>query len=188
MLTVISDEKTSIEDLSILLVDGSAASRNALRLIINPLGAASVKYAGDEVMALEAANTGAYDAILMDREFNEQSGLPLVIALRRSSNNKVQSMPIIMMAPSWEYPEIVAAQNAGVNEYISKPATQEEIEKCLNTILDNPRPFIKESTFTGPDRRRKASPNFDGGKNGNNGNEDGQLDRRQKIPGDMDLF
>ena len=57
---------------------------------------------------------------------------------------------------------LVAARDAGVNEFLTKPLTGRGVIERITLVVDHPRPFVKCTTYVGPDRRRKVDPNFQG--------------------------
>ncbi|MBT4891153.1 MAG: response regulator [Rhodospirillales bacterium] len=151
-------EKTSIGGMNILVADDNDAFRIVMRTVMNALGISNVKFVNDAPKALEAANTGKFDAMIIERDLNNKSGLKLVKFLRASAKSNDPLLPVIMMAANWEYPQIVAARDAGVNEYLAKPFSQGQMQKRLEAVHTKPRPFIKDDDFFGPDRRRKTGP------------------------------
>ena len=54
------------------------------------------------------------------------------------------------------------ARDAGVNEFLAKPVTARSLIHRINLVIEHPRPFIRCSTYFGPDRRRRAEPGFKG--------------------------
>jgi hypothetical protein len=54
-----------------------------------------------------------------------------------------------------EKQHVEAARDAGVTEFLAKPVTVKGVGALLNSLLTNPRPFVRTQTFTGPDRRRR---------------------------------
>lgn len=63
---------------------------------------------------------------------------------------------------------IERARDMGVNEVIAKPVSIGNIESRIIAVLEQPRPFVAETQYFGPDRRRRKDGPTDG------------KDRRQK--------
>jgi two-component system chemotaxis response regulator CheY len=53
---------------------------------------------------------------------------------------------------------VVEAKNAGVHEYLVKPATGAAILARLGSIINNPRPFVRTDGYFGPARRAAHEP------------------------------
>jgi len=47
------------------------------------------------------------------------------------------------------------ARDAGVNEFIAKPVTSRNLFLRIAAVVERPRPFVRASTYFGPDRRRQ---------------------------------
>jgi two-component system chemotaxis response regulator CheY len=54
------------------------------------------------------------------------------------------------------------ARDAGVTEFLTKPLTARGVVERLHQAIDNKRPFIRSSSYFGPDRRRRTDANYDG--------------------------
>ena len=54
------------------------------------------------------------------------------------------------------------ARDVGVNEFLSKPVTARGVLERIAQVVDNPRPFVRSAGYFGPDRRRRADPNYNG--------------------------
>jgi DNA-binding response OmpR family regulator len=57
---------------------------------------------------------------------------------------------------------VEAARDAGVNEFLAKPITAHNLISRITEILDRPRPFVRCEAYTGPDRRRRRKPDYNG--------------------------
>ncbi len=57
---------------------------------------------------------------------------------------------------------VMEARDAGVTEFIAKPLTAQALVNRLGAVIFKPRPFVRTSSYFGPDRRRRDDPNYDG--------------------------
>ena len=59
---------------------------------------------------------------------------------------------------------LVAAQarDAGVHEFLCKPISARALYLRLYSVIAHPRPFVKTTTYFGPDRRRFSNPLYKG--------------------------
>ena len=64
------------------------------------------------------------------------------------------------------------ARDAGVSEFLAKPFSLEMLVRRMNAAIQQPRPFVECSVFTGPDRRRKCDLDFDDEDHRKNGQSD----------------
>jgi DNA-binding NtrC family response regulator len=57
---------------------------------------------------------------------------------------------------------VTEARDVGVNEFLSKPVTARGVLERIARVVDSPRPFVRSADYFGPDRRRRADPNYNG--------------------------
>ncbi len=67
-----------------------------------------------------------------------------------------------MLTAHSEQSRVIAARDAGVNEFCSKPVTANELFRKVASLVDHPRQFIKTASFFGPDRRRHTGTVYTG--------------------------
>ena len=115
-----------------LVVDDSATMR---RIVVNSLqrvGFNDVIEAGDGKEAL-----GKFDAsvgiVITDWNMPNVSGIDLARALRARPDGK--SVPILMVTTRSVKEDIIAAVQAGVNNYIVKPFTPEVLKEKIDQLL-----------------------------------------------------
>ena len=48
---------------------------------------------------------------------------------------------------------VKTAIGAGINGYLAKPFTAEQLVKRISNVIDCPRPFVMSKNYTGPERR-----------------------------------
>jgi two-component system chemotaxis response regulator CheY len=54
------------------------------------------------------------------------------------------------------------ARDAGVDEFLAKPLTAKGVIERMTQVIDHPRPYVRAESYFGPDRRRRADPNYRG--------------------------
>ncbi|MFM2125837.1 MAG: hypothetical protein RL328_2288 [Acidobacteriota bacterium] len=107
-----------------LVVDDSRAVRRLLAQSLHGLGY-EVTEAENGAVALHAlhASPSPVQLILTDWNMPEMNGLDLLKAVRDTP--EYGSVPVLMITTETEMNNIAAALEAGANEYIMKPFTQE---------------------------------------------------------------
>jgi DNA-binding NtrC family response regulator len=70
--------------------------------------------------------------------------------------------PVIMITGHSTMQRVNEARNAGVNEFLAKPLTARGVIERLDRVVEHPRPYVRTADYFGPDRRRRADPNFQG--------------------------
>lgn len=114
---------------TMLLVDDSRAVRLAGRRIISPLGF-DILEAENGVDALRVVKEHPeVDAILLDWNMPVMDGLTFLRQLRGESS--VAQPVVVMCTTENDMPRIMEAMQAGANEYIMKPFTEDIIRDKL---------------------------------------------------------
>lgn len=107
----------------LLVVDDSRFIRLAVRRIVESLGFA-VDEAENGQQALEyLEKSGPPDGILLDLMMPVMDGLSFLRAIRQDP--RFQQITVVVCTTKSAMPEIQAAVEAGANEYIMKPFTDE---------------------------------------------------------------
>ena len=116
-----------------MVVDDSRAMRMILRRSLERFGF-EVAQAGNGKEALEQIQGGseAVSLFLVDWNMPEMNGLEFVKNLR--ANPQFGSIPVMMVTTETEAEQISTALDAGANEYVIKPFTDETIEEKLRLL------------------------------------------------------
>ncbi len=116
-----------------MVVDDSRTIRIILTKMLSELGL-EVCPAGDGKEALEVAERekGAFSVIMADWNMPEMNGLELVKRLR--SDPRLASVPIVMITTETETRQVMAALEAGANEYVMKPFSRDIIADKLRLL------------------------------------------------------
>ena len=164
-----------LTNLKFLVVDDHAQIRSLVRTILFALGARNILDAADGGERLKVATESEPDIVIVDWAMEPMSGIDMVKAMRQSNNDKLKYIPIIMLTGFSERGRIVAARNAGINEYLLKPISPRTLYSRVRAIIEQPRRFVKTKYYFGPDRRR-GEETFNGPDKRGTGEEGAQDD------------
>lgn len=90
---------------------------------------------GEEILkAFEQSAPGDYDMILMDIQMPVMNGYEATKAIRRSSHELAQTIPIIAMTANAFSEDIQHSFAAGMNAHVSKPVEMKVLEKTIRNI------------------------------------------------------
>ena len=90
---------------------------------------------GEEILkAFEQSVPGDYDMILMDIQMPVMNGYEATKAIRRSSHELAQTIPIIAMTANAFSEDIQHSFAAGMNAHVSKPVEMKVLEKTIRSI------------------------------------------------------
>jgi CheY-like chemotaxis protein len=148
----------SLADLRILVVDDNEHIRKLVKVILRSIGVTKVGEAENGRQAIDIMKEVVPDVILSDWEMEHMDGLQLARFIRKSPESPNAFLPVIIMTGQADRQRVLAARDAGVNEFVIKPLSAQVILSRLSNILDTPRPFVKSDNFFGPDRRRHLKP------------------------------
>jgi two-component system, chemotaxis family, chemotaxis protein CheY len=115
--------------LKAIVVDDSRATRTILKRALSKQGFEVVE-AGDGRQALtELEKTGPIDLALVDWNMPVMTGYELVCEVR--ARPAMNSMAIMMVTTETEISQIQKALDAGANEYVMKPFTEDVLKEKL---------------------------------------------------------
>jgi CheY-like chemotaxis protein len=146
-----------VRDARILVVDYHRPMREILKSLLFGLGVQHVFEAHDAAQAFDMLRYGVYDILLTDHDMAGESGVQLARRLRRSSGPN-RRVPIVMITGHARGPVILAARDAGVDEYLVKPLATAALLQRIDAALNRRRPFVETPSYVGPDRRRRSAP------------------------------
>jgi len=152
-----------LEKLKILLVEDHDAHAVTMIAMLRAFGIRRIDRADDAEAAVRLLRAGTlYDVMLCDFNLGSINGLSLVKVVRQNDKLTNRYMPIVMVTGDAKPDRIVAAREAGVNNFLSKPVEPPILLRTIQAILNNPRAFVETKTYFGPDRRSRQAPNMQG--------------------------
>jgi CheY-like chemotaxis protein len=168
-----------LSELRTLVVDDNRHAAEIVKSILAGLGAKGIRGAATAHDAFEIVKLGAMDMIIVDQNLGQgDDGTQLVRRIRNDPTCPTPYVPILMLTGYTEHKRVIAARDAGVSEFLSKPFTVSSLVKRLDALIQSPRPFVRADDYFGPDRRRRADPTFAGPERRKTAPED----RTQQIP------
>ena len=148
--------------LRVLLVDDNHHMRVLLAEILRAIGVKEIHEANDGAEGLQMMRTHQIDIIMTDLSMQPLDGIDFVRLLRNSPDSPNQLTPVIMITGHSTFARVNEARDAGVNEFLAKPLTARGVIQRLHQVVESPRPFVRTADYFGPDRRRRADPDFQG--------------------------
>ena len=151
-------KKKTMDDLNVLIIDDDRHMRMLIRNVLFALGIKDASDAGDGERALEEMKEFKPDLILCDLKMEPMDGMEFVKQLRKETDNPYRLVPIIMITAYADLEAVADARDSGINEFMAKPVSAAALEKRIQRVLKDPRPFVEAPEFSGPDRRRNKKP------------------------------
>ena len=120
-------------NMSILIVDDYKTMLRIIRNLLKQLGFNNVDEATDGSMALQKLSDKDYGLVISDWNMEPMTGIQLLREVRADS--KLKNLPFIMITAESKTENVVAAKEAGVNNYIVKPFNAATLKTKLSTVL-----------------------------------------------------
>ena len=119
--------------MKILVVDDYATMRRIVRNLLTQIGYTDIDEAGDGVSALAKLRESKFGLIISDWNMEPMTGLQLLKEIRADA--KLAATPFIMVTAESKTENVIAAKQAGVNNYIVKPFNAETLKKKIAAVL-----------------------------------------------------
>lgn len=152
----------ALDKLRVLIVDQNTHIRELLRTILQSIGTGNIDLSNDADSGFDAYCRREYDVVFTDSDLEPVSGLAFVDLIRTSTKSPNSYVPIIMLSAYSDEERIMLARDHGVTEFLAKPFTVDIVLKRLETVIENPRSFVRTGSYFGPDRRRLSSLDYAG--------------------------
>jgi two-component system chemotaxis response regulator CheY len=122
-------------NMNILIVDDYKTMLRIIRNLLKQLGFNNVDEATDGSMALQKLRDKDYGLVISDWNMEPMTGIQLLREVRADS--KLKQLPFIMITAESKTENVVAAKEAGVNNYIVKPFNAATLKTKLSSVLGN---------------------------------------------------
>lgn len=117
----------------ILIVDDFKTMLKIIENLLRQLGFKNIDEASDGQKALEKLKENKYDLILSDWNMEPMTGFDLLKSVRADPATK--QIPMILITAESKVENIVAAKQAGVNNYIVKPFNAVTLKEKLTAVI-----------------------------------------------------
>jgi len=147
-----------LEKLKVLVVDDEKTILGIVNDVLDKLGFRNVAVAKSGRKAKEMIAKEKFDFMITDWRMDDIDGIELVRFARTSPESANPTLPIIMLTGNTEAHEVMTARDAGIDVYLIKPFSAEQLVKRIRAIIEHPREFVFSRNFTGPSRRYHKEP------------------------------
>lgn len=120
--------------MKILIVDDFSTMRRIIKNLLRDLGFNNTDEADDGNTGLPKLQSGNYDFLVTDWNMPGMTGIDLLRAVR--ADEKLKSLPVLMVTAEAKKEQIVMAAQEGVNGYIVKPFTAQTLKEKIEKIFD----------------------------------------------------
>jgi two-component system chemotaxis response regulator CheY len=130
-----STEEAMAVDLSmpILVVDDYSTMIRIIRNLLRQLGFEDVDDASDGALALAKMRDKRYGLVISDWNMEPMTGYELLKQVRADPN--LSTVPFIMVTAESKTENVIAAKQAGVNNYIVKPFNADTLRSKIESVF-----------------------------------------------------
>jgi len=121
-------------NMKILVVDDFSTMRRIIKNLLQDLGYMNIVEADDGNTALPILKKGSIDFLVTDWNMPGMTGINLLKEVR--ADEKLSSLPVLMVTAEQKREQIVEAAEAGVNGYIVKPFTAATLKEKIDKIFE----------------------------------------------------
>lgn len=145
----------NIAKIGVLIADSDRRIAGIVREVLESLGFKRIFTTRDGAEALEIIRKEKIDMLITDWRMAPMDGINLVKYLRTADDSPSRFMPIIMLTGNVEREHVEEARDVGVTEFVLKPFSAKTLFNRITTVIENPRSFVMNKNYVGPDRRRR---------------------------------
>lgn len=120
-------------NMPVLIVDDYKTMLRIIRNLLKQIGFNNVDEATDGKAALEKMQQRRYGLVISDWNMEPMTGLELLKEVR--ADDKLRPTPFIMITAESKTENVIAAKEAGVNNYIVKPFNAATLKTKLSSVL-----------------------------------------------------
>ncbi|HYC03752.1 MAG TPA: response regulator [Azospirillaceae bacterium] len=120
-------------NLQVLVVDDYATMRRIIRNLLGQIGFSKIEEASDGADALAKLRAGQFGLVISDWNMEPMTDLQLLKEVR--ADIRLKATPFIMVTAESKTENVVAAKEAGVNNYIVKPFNAETLKKKIESVI-----------------------------------------------------
>lgn len=122
------------KNMRILVVDDFSTMRRIVKNLLADLGFTNTAEAEDGGAAIAMLRQGGFDFVVTDWNMPGVNGIELLRMIR--ADEKLKTLPVLMVTAEAKREQIIEAAQAGVNGYIIKPFTAATLQEKLNKIFE----------------------------------------------------
>ena len=146
-----------------LIVDDNRHAADIVRSVLRSIGTRQTRYAANEEDAFRVFCGERFDLVILDQNLGRGGeGLSLARRIRVDPRSPNRLVPMLMLTAYAQQHNVLAARDAGIDEFLMKPFTAKGLAERLASLMGRPRMFVSSTTYFGPDRRRSATPGYKG--------------------------
>ena len=124
---------TVVKNMAVLIGDDYKTMLRIIRNLLRQIGFNNVDEASDGATALQKLRRDNFGLVISDWNMEPMTGLQLLKEVR--ADEKLRTLPFIMVTAESKTENVIAAKKAGVNNYIVKPFNAATLKTKMTAVL-----------------------------------------------------
>jgi two-component system chemotaxis response regulator CheY len=124
---------TMDKNMNVLIVDDYKTMLRIIKNLLGQIGFNNVDEATDGTMAFTKLKEKKYGLVISDWNMEPMSGFELLQKVRADA--ELKEMPFILVTAESKTENVIAAKQAGVNNYIVKPFNAETLKQKIESVF-----------------------------------------------------
>lgn len=138
-----------------LVIESSREMSDITRAVLQSFGITGSYSAVGGENAFEVFCRLNPDLMIIDWLEAPYSGPELTRQIRTNPKSINPFVPVILATGYTHRRRVETARDAGITEFLAKPFTAKALYQKIERIIENPRRFVVDQSYIGPDRRHK---------------------------------
>ncbi|MEO5373310.1 MAG: response regulator [Alphaproteobacteria bacterium] len=130
--------------------------------IMRSAGVRDIRTAVNGALAFSLLKDRPVDVALVDQLMDVMDGVTFTRTVRTDPESPDAFLPIVLVSGCCESGMVRRAIDAGINDVVIKPVAPKTLLTHIARTLLVPRPYVKTTSFFGPNRRRPAATPYNG--------------------------
>lgn len=122
------------KNMNVLVVDDYQTMIRIIKNLLKQIGFLNIDEAADGTAALDKVKSKEYGLVISDWNMEPMTGYDLLKSIRGSGDH-YSDVPFIMVTAESKTENVIAAKQAGVNNYIVKPFNAETLKGKIESVL-----------------------------------------------------
>jgi len=122
-------------NMNVLIVDDYNTMLRIIKNLLKQLGFKNIDEATDGAMAYEKLKSKDYGLVISDWNMEPITGIEFLKRVRGDDGTKYQKTPFIMVTAESKTENVIAAKQAGVDNYIVMPFNAETLKQKIVSVI-----------------------------------------------------
>lgn len=145
-----SIDYTGLDGIRVLVAEDNEYNQIVVEdTLVGLISNVKIDIAENGLIAIEMMKKNSYDVVLMDAQMPEMDGLEATKQIRQFEDEVKNKIPILALTASVHRADIDRCIESGMNDFIPKPFTTQELLGSISKFYNNPKAISK------PDEKEK---------------------------------